>query len=70
MGSPSRERANNEHSLKRGPIIKKLTNKLSTVKLKKSNDSSTDTRGIRETYSTDFDIMENNAFRMIGDDDL
>ncbi|XP_014475567.1 PREDICTED: sorting nexin-17 isoform X2 [Dinoponera quadriceps] len=71
MGSPSRERANNGHSTKPGPIIKKLANKLSAVKLKKSNDSSpTVVRRTLETHTTDLDIMENNAFRMIGDDDL
>lgn len=70
MGSPSRERANSDHSTKPGPIIKKLTNKLSAVKLKKSDDSPTVVRKIQETHTGDFDIMENNAFRMIGDDDL
>ncbi|XP_032677769.1 sorting nexin-17 [Odontomachus brunneus] len=70
MGSPSRERANSDHSAKSGPIIKKLTDKLSAVKLKKSDDSPTVVKRIQETHTEDFDIMENNAFRMIGDDDL
>lgn len=68
MGSPSRERGSNDHSTKPGPIIKKLANKLSAVKLRKSNDSPTAVRKIQD--SSDLDIMENNAFRMIGDDDL
>ncbi|EFN80289.1 Sorting nexin-17 [Harpegnathos saltator] len=70
MGSPSRERANNEHSTKAGPIIKKLANKLSAVRLRKSSDSPTVARRIQETHTMDLDVMENNAFRMIGDDDL
>lgn len=64
-GSPLRECANN-HS-KSGPIIKKLANKWSAVMSKKSDDS----RAVADkTQTTDFDVMENNVFRMIGDDDL
>lgn len=70
MGSPSREHTNSDHSTKPEPIIKKLANKLSAVKLKKSNDLSTTVSKTQETHTTDVDIMENNAFRMIGDDDL
>ncbi|XP_011871922.1 PREDICTED: sorting nexin-17 isoform X1 [Vollenhovia emeryi] len=65
-GSPLRECANNNHS-KSGPIIKKLANKWSAVTSKKSNDS----RAVADkTQTTDLDVMENNVFRMIGDDDL
>lgn len=65
-GSPLREYANNNHS-KAGPIIKKLANKWSAVTSKKSNDS----RSVADkTQTTDLDVMENNVFRMIGDDDL
>jgi len=64
-GSPLRECANNNHS-KSGPIIKKLANKWSAVTSKKSDDS----RAVTEIRTTDLDVMENNVFRMIGDDDL
>lgn len=63
--SPLRECANNDHS-KSGPIIKKLANKWSAV-TKKSDDSKA---VANKTQTTDFDVMENNVFRMIGDDDL
>jgi len=64
-GSPLRECANNNHS-KSGPIIKKLANKWSAVTSKKSDDS----RAVTEIQTTDLDVVENNVFRMIGDDDL
>lgn len=67
-GSPLRECANNNHS-KSGPIIKKLANKWSAVTSKKSDDS----RAVADktqTTTTDLDVVENNVFRMIGDDDL
>lgn len=65
-GSPLHECANNNHS-KSGPIIKKLANKWSAVTSKKSDDS----RAVADkTRTTDLDVMENNVFRMIGDDDL
>jgi len=64
-GSPLRECANNNHS-KSGPIIKKLANKWSAVMSKKSDDS----RAVTEIQTTDLDVVENNVFRMIGDDDL
>jgi len=64
-GSPLRECANNNHS-KSGPIIKKLANKWSAVTSKKSDDS----RVVTEIQTTDLDVVENNVFRMIGDDDL
>lgn len=63
-GSPLHECANNNHS-KSGPIIRKLANKWSAVTSKKSDDSRAD-----KTRTTDLDVMENNVFRMIGDDDL
>ncbi|KAL6439503.1 hypothetical protein ACFW04_003959 [Cataglyphis niger] len=71
MGSPLRECANNNHSPKSGPIIKKLASKWSAVTSKKSNESA----AVDKTHTTcttvnDFDIVENNVFRMIGDDDL
>lgn len=67
MGSPLRECANNNHSHKSGPIIKKLASKWSAVTSKKSDESVVDKT---HTMTNDFDIMENNVFRMIGDDDL
>lgn len=66
-GSPLREYANNNHS-KSGPIIKKLVNKWSAVTSKKSNDSRSVADKTQTT--TDLEVMENNVFRMIGDDDL
>ncbi|XP_011634224.1 sorting nexin-17 [Pogonomyrmex barbatus] len=62
-GSPLRECANNS---KTGPIVKKLANKWSAVTSKKSDDS----RLVDKTQITDLDVMENNVFHMIGDDDL
>lgn len=63
-GSPLRKCANN-HS-KSGPIIKKLANKWSAVTSKKSDDS----KAVVDRTQMDPEIMENNVFRMIGDDDL
>ncbi|XP_011066483.1 PREDICTED: sorting nexin-17 isoform X2 [Acromyrmex echinatior] len=65
-GSPLQECVNNNHS-KSGPIIKKLANKWSAVTSKKSDDSRS---VIDKTQTTDLDVMENNVFHMIGDDDL
>ncbi|XP_050445632.1 sorting nexin-17 [Cataglyphis hispanica] len=71
MGSPLRECANNNHSPKSGPIIKKLASKWSAVTSKKSNESVVvDKTHATCTTANDFDIVENNVFRMIGDDDL
>lgn len=71
MGSPLRECANNNHSPKSGPI-KKLATKWSAVTSKKSDESTAVVDKIHATHTTanDFDIVENNVFRMIGDDDL
>ncbi|TGZ57505.1 Uncharacterized protein DBV15_02289 [Temnothorax longispinosus] len=66
-GSPLRECANNNHS-KSGPIIKKLANKWSAVTSKKSNNSRATV--VNKSQTTDLDVMENNVFCMIGDDDL
>ncbi|OAD60529.1 Sorting nexin-17 [Eufriesea mexicana] len=53
------------------PIMKKLADRLSVVKIKKSSDVKSNTRDKVEGKPTlEYDIMENNAFRMIGDDDL
>lgn len=70
MGSPSRERANKDHSPKSGPIMKKLADKWSAVKLKRADDSITVINRTQRMRTADSDIMENNAFRVIGDDDL
>jgi len=71
MGSPLREYANNNHSPKSGPIIKKLANKWSAATSKKSDESTAVADKIRTTHvTTNFDVMENNVFRTIGDDDL
>lgn len=72
MGSPLRECANNDDSSKSGPIIKKLANKWSIVRSKRLRDSSTKAviDETRTTRTMDFDVVENNVFHMIGDDDL
>lgn len=69
MGLPLQECANNTNSSKSGPIIKKLANKWSAVTSKKSDDSTVVDQS-QATRTTDFDVVENNVFRMIGDDDL
>ncbi|KAK9306931.1 hypothetical protein QLX08_002559 [Tetragonisca angustula] len=52
------------------PIMKKLADRFSVVKVKKSNDVKSNTRGkVQGKQTMEYD-MENNAFRMIGDDDL
>lgn len=66
MGLPLQECANNTNSSKSGPIIKKLANKWSAVTSKKPDDTTV----VDQLQATDFDIVENNVFRMIGDDDL
>ncbi|XP_070171582.1 sorting nexin-17 isoform X1 [Polyergus mexicanus] len=70
MGSPLRECANNNHSSKSGPIIKKLASKWSAVTSKKSDESTVIDKTLATCTTADFDIVENNVFRMIGDDDL
>lgn len=70
MGSPLRECANNNHSPKSGPIIKKLASKWSAVTSKKSDESVVVDKTLATCTTADFDIVENNVFRMIGDDDL
>jgi len=70
MGSPLRECANNNHSPKSEPIIKKLASKWSAVTSKKSNESAVDKTHTTCPTTNDFDIVENNVFRMIGDEDL
>ncbi|EZA52828.1 Sorting nexin-17 [Ooceraea biroi] len=70
MGSPLRECANNDHRPKPGPIIKKLADKWSAVKSKRPDDSKVVVHETRTTRTIDFDVVENNVFRMIGDDDL
>lgn len=53
------------------PIMKKLADRLSVVKIKKSSDVKSNTGDKVEGKQTlEYDVMENNAFRMIGDDDL
>lgn len=52
------------------PIMKKLADRLSAVKIKKSDDAKNTGCKIPRKPMAECDIMENNAFRMIGDDDL
>lgn len=50
--------------------MKKLADRFSVVKAKKSSDIKSNIRGkIQGKETVEYD-MENNAFRMIGDDDL
>lgn len=51
------------------PIIKKITEKFSAVKAKRSSPIKVSIPQERRT-NTDGDFLENNAFCMIGDDDL
>lgn len=70
MGSPLQECANNDNVPKSEPILKKLADKWSAVKSKKLDDSKTVADETQTSRTMDFDIVENNVFRMIGDDDL
>lgn len=50
--------------------MKKLADRFSVVKVKKSSDVKSNTRDkVQGKQTMEYD-MENNAFRMIGDDDL
>ncbi|XP_076178901.1 sorting nexin 17 [Ptiloglossa arizonensis] len=60
-----------KQSAKSEPIMKKLADRFSAVRIKKSNnvkDSANDK--IQRKHISECDIKENNAFNMIGDDDL
>nr|XP_034186076.1 sorting nexin-17 isoform X1 [Osmia lignaria]XP_034186077.1 sorting nexin-17 isoform X1 [Osmia lignaria] len=77
MGSSSNEseESKKNHRIKESsrsePIMKKLADKLSIVKMKKSNDAKSNISNKSQgKYPLEHDVMENNAFRMIGDDDL
>ncbi|XP_076753254.1 sorting nexin 17 [Xylocopa sonorina] len=53
------------------PIMKKLADRLSAVKMKKANNVKHNVvDNVQGRQTLEYDIMENNAFRMIGDDDL
>ncbi|XP_046825698.1 sorting nexin-17 [Vespa crabro] len=52
------------------PIIKKLTDRLSIIKLKKSSDDKTIVYKHERGRTRECDIVENNAFYTIGDEDL
>lgn len=70
MGSPLREHVNNDRAVKPEPIVKKFTDKWLAAKWKKTNDLTAVINKTKEMPADEFDIMENNAFRMIGDEDL
>ena len=63
-------------SRKAVPVIKKLTERFSSNKSRSSSETTVDRRsrttvvGQHWRHTTDCDITENNAFNMIGDDDL
>ncbi|CAK9802462.1 Sorting nexin-17 [Anthophora quadrimaculata] len=60
-----------KQSPKSEPIMKKLADRLSVVKIKKFNDIKSNTSDkVQGKQTLEYDVMENNAFRMIGDDDL
>lgn len=51
--------------------MKKLADRLSIVKIKRSNDVRNNISDkVQGKQTLEYDIKENNAFRMIGDDDL
>ncbi|XP_026671246.1 sorting nexin-17 isoform X1 [Ceratina calcarata] len=53
------------------PVMKKLVDRLSVVKIKKANNSKNNMNNrIQPRQTSEYDVMENNAFCMIGDDDL
>ncbi|KAJ8669589.1 hypothetical protein QAD02_000848 [Eretmocerus hayati] len=52
------------------PIIKKITEKFSAVKVKRSNAVKSSIPTVERRFTSDGDLLENNAFGMIGDDDL
>lgn len=56
--------------MKSEPIIKKITDKFSGVKVKKSSVMKPSVTPQKRRSETDRDLLENNAFCMIGDDDL
>jgi len=71
MGSPLRDECvDGDQSPKSEPIIKKLADKWSAIVSRRYDDSRTIVDETRTTRTMNFDIVENNVFRMIGDDDL
>lgn len=77
MGSTSCEQSGKNTKInhinqptKSEPIMKKIADRLSAVKIKKSDDARSISCKIPRKPVAEGDIMENNAFRMIGDDDL
>ncbi|KOC70709.1 Sorting nexin-17 [Habropoda laboriosa] len=60
-----------KQSPKSEPIMKKLADRLSVVKIKKFNNvKSNASDKVQGRQTLEYDVMENNAFHMIGDDDL
>jgi len=71
MGSPlGDDCVDSDRSPKSGPIIKKLADKWSAVMSRRYDASRTIVNETRTTRTINFDVVENNVFRMIGDDDL
>ncbi|OXU28479.1 hypothetical protein TSAR_013359 [Trichomalopsis sarcophagae] len=77
VGSPSPESFNKntkENDInartKTEPIIKKITERFSAVKVKKPNAAKSPIPNQERRCNSDGDLLENNAFCMIGDDDL
>lgn len=77
VGSSSKESEDSKKNYyfkqpsKSEPIMKKLADRLSIVKIKRSNDVRNNISDkVQGKQTLEYDIKENNAFRMIGDDDL
>ncbi|XP_053980964.1 sorting nexin-17 [Hylaeus volcanicus] len=78
MGSSSDEQSEEnkkddciKQPTKSEPIMKRLADRLSVVRIKKSNNVKDSANGnFQKKHISECDIMENNAFNMIGDDDL
>ncbi|XP_043787207.1 sorting nexin-17 isoform X2 [Apis laboriosa] len=77
VGSSSKESEDSKKNYyfkqpsKSEPIMKKLADRLSIVKIKRSSDVRNNISDkVQGKQTLEYDIKENNAFRMIGDDDL
>lgn len=74
IGSASNENicktGDDRASRKAEPVIKKLADRFSVGKSRSSSESRVSVVGPDRRRKTDCDITENNAFHMIGDDDL
>lgn len=74
MASPVRECARDDRPPKSAPIVRKLIDRWSAVRSNREDESKT--TAVNEIpartidLDLDLDVVDNNVFRMIGDDDL